>query len=282
MPDPTKLLLLDFFNLAWVMLALGLFVYFLIRRSNPLIRWHEHGNVWTYPFNFLDLVVMVVILGSYYAMISTSATSDKPPPDLDEIGIVPIVLTQIITMSVLITGIVFVLSYARRIDVMELFGLKRLRLTHVVLWTVGILAVSIPLIGLAAVGWNQWLEHAFGIEPEKQELVTTMMQTEDLPVKLLMAFSACIVAPLTEEVLFRGYFYPALKRHSERFFAAVVISLLFAVIHNNTSSIVPLFFFAMALTLAYELTGCLLVPIAMHAIFNTVQVVLIFTLSTNG
>jgi membrane protease YdiL (CAAX protease family) len=39
----------------------------------------------------------------------------------------------------------------------------------------------------------------------------------------------------------------------------------------------------MTLTLAYELTGCLLVPIAMHAIFNTTQIaVMLYLQSSHG
>ncbi|MEM8953591.1 MAG: CPBP family intramembrane glutamic endopeptidase, partial [Verrucomicrobiota bacterium] len=77
-------------------------------------------------------------------------------------------------------------------------------------------------------------------------------------------------------------FYPVIKRYSDRFFSAVVTSMAFAVVHMNLLSVAPLFVLAMAFTLAYELTGCLWVPIVMHALFNTAQVVMILLLMTGG
>ena len=76
MPDPSKLLLLDIFHLTLLMLGFGLLAFALIRRSNPLVRWHEHGNVWTDPFFKVDLVILVIIVGSYYMLIHYAAYSE--------------------------------------------------------------------------------------------------------------------------------------------------------------------------------------------------------------
>ena len=88
MPDPSKLLLLDIFHLTLLMLGFGLLAFALIRRSNPLVRWHEHGNVWTDPFFKVDLVILVIIVGSYYMLIHYAAYSEKPAgTDVDPLGI---------------------------------------------------------------------------------------------------------------------------------------------------------------------------------------------------
>lgn len=283
MPDPSKLLLLDIFHLTLLMLGFGLLAFSLIRRSNALIRWHEHGNVWTDPFFKIDLLILGIIVGSYYMLIRYAAYSESPATtDIDPLGIASVIFSQMISMTVLIGGIVFVLAYVRRIDVVELFGLARLSIPKLILWSIIAFALTLPFVIGVSIGWSSLLEHAFGAEPERQELVTIMSESDSLPIKLLITFSACVFAPVTEEVLFRGYFYPTLKRHSERFFAAVVVSMLFAVVHSNTMSVLPLFVLAMSFTIAYELTGCLLVPIAMHALFNTTQIVLMFTPIPNG
>lgn len=283
MPDPSKLLLLDIFHLTLLMLGFGLLAFALIRRSNPLVRWHEHGNVWTDPFFKVDLLILVIIVGSYYMLIHYAAYSEKPAStDVDPLGIATVIISQMVSMTVLIGGIVFVLAYVRRVDVVELFGLTRLSTPKLLLWSTIAFAITLPVVIGVNLGWSSLLEYAFGAKPEQQELVTILSEADSLPIKLLIAFSACIFAPISEEVLFRGYFYPTLKRHSERFFAAIVVSLLFAVVHSNTMSVLPLFVLAMSFTIAYELTGCLLVPIAMHALFNTTQIVLMFTPVPNG
>lgn len=283
MPDPSKLLLLDIFHLTLLMLGFGLLAYALIRRGNPLIRWHEHGNVWTDPFQKIDLLILAIIVGSYYLLVHYTAYSEAPAStDAGTGQIVAAIISQMVSMTVLIGGIVFVLAYVRRVDVVELFGLARMRTPKLILWSVVAFALTLPIVIGVNLGWSSLLEYSFGTEPEQQELVTIMRESSSLPLKLLITFSACVFAPISEEILFRGYFYPTLKRHSERFFAAVVVSMLFAVVHSNTMSVLPLFILAMSFTIAYELTGCLLVPIAMHALFNTTQVMLMFNPVQNG
>jgi membrane protease YdiL (CAAX protease family) len=48
---------------------------------------------------------------------------------------------------------------------------------------------------------------------------------------------------------------------------------VFAASHMHLPSVAPLFVFALGLGLSYELTGSLLVPITMHALFNAVMVI---------
>jgi membrane protease YdiL (CAAX protease family) len=45
--------------------------------------------------------------------------------------------------------------------------------------------------------------------------------------------------------------------------------------HQHVGSLVPLFVLALSFTLAYEATGCLLVPIFMHALFNALNIALL-------
>jgi membrane protease YdiL (CAAX protease family) len=47
--------------------------------------------------------------------------------------------------------------------------------------------------------------------------------------------------------------------------------VLFAAIHNNALGFPGLTLLALALTLAYEFTGTLLVPVFMHACFNGIS-----------
>jgi len=91
--------------------------------------------------------------------------------------------------------------------------------------------------------------------------------------------SAALVAPLIEEFVFRGYFYATLKRYLGIGFAALLTSALFALVHVNLASLPALFYLALCLTLAYEWTGSLLVPITMHALFNTVSLVGLYVTS---
>lgn len=89
-----------------------------------------------------------------------------------------------------------------------------------------------------------------------------------LPAKIMMGVAAVIVAPLVEEIVFRGFIYGVLKRYTDGWFAAVCSASLFAIVHMHVGTLIPLFVLALGLCAAYERTGSLLVPMGMHAIFN--------------
>ena len=69
------------------------------------------------------------------------------------------------------------------------------------------------------------------------------------------------------------------KAVGEDSLAALLTSALFALVHVNLASLPALFYLALCLTLAYEWTGSLLVPITMHALFNTVSLVGLYVTS---
>jgi len=111
-----------------------------------------------------------------------------------------------------------------------------------------------------------------------QEVVQFLQNAESPRDRLAVMVMAIIVAPVAEEVIFRGYLYPVGKRYAGPFFAMVLSSLIFAALHGHTASLPALFTLAMCLGLAYEKTGTLLVPMVMHAVFNAVSVAAIMFL----
>ena len=63
----------------------------------------------------------------------------------------------------------------------------------------------------------------------------------------------------------------------KRFFGSlpslVFTGVLFGLVHVNAPALVPLFVLACTFTIAYEVTGSLFVPMAMHALFNAINLV---------
>jgi membrane protease YdiL (CAAX protease family) len=54
------------------------------------------------------------------------------------------------------------------------------------------------------------------------------------------------------------------------------VSLLYALIHLNLPTLVPLFVLALVLTWLYVRTDRLLVPIAAHSLFNAANLAILF------
>jgi len=92
-----------------------------------------------------------------------------------------------------------------------------------------------------------------------------------------LVFFAVGLAPAAEEFIFRGVLFPFLQQCGWPKLATYGVSFLFALIHVNVPTFVPLFVLALVLTWLYEKTDCLLAPIAAHSLFNTVNLVILFT-----
>lgn len=110
----------------------------------------------------------------------------------------------------------------------------------------------------------------------EQSAVTLLRVANSWPDRAALGFMAIIAAPLAEEGLFRGVFFPALRRHGFPNAALWLTSLTFAAIHGNALIFIPLVLLAVVLALLYERTGNLLSSIACHATFNAVNFVMLF------
>ncbi|MEJ1971549.1 MAG: CPBP family intramembrane glutamic endopeptidase [Lacunisphaera sp.] len=111
---------------------------------------------------------------------------------------------------------------------------------------------------------------------EPQELIAIFSQTKSAPVIAGMLFVACVLAPLSEETLFRAGLYRAIRQKLGRPPAMLISALLFGVQHQNWAGFLPLAALGMLLALVYEATGSIRVPVIAHALFNlnTILIVL--------
>src|SRR2546423_1413609 len=81
-------------------------------------------------------------------------------------------------------------------------------------------------------------------------------------------------APAAEELVFRFFLYGVLKRYFGIIAGLVINALLFAAVHQHLPSFAPLLILWCCFTLAYEWTGSILVPMAMHALINSANLIL--------
>lgn len=145
----------------------------------------------------------------------------------------------------------------------------------------GWVASALVLIWLASLllqvsGFNDWLTKATDC-PLYQDVVTTMKEGATSE-KWLMVFMAVCIAPVTEEVCFRGFIYNILKRWNARWVAVLASSLLFAAIHGSLMQVAPLTLFAIIQCIAYEKARSLWLPIVIHTLFNASSAIMILFL----
>jgi membrane protease YdiL (CAAX protease family) len=90
------------------------------------------------------------------------------------------------------------------------------------------------------------------------------------PIKLIfVGLAVCIVAPMMEEVLFRGLLYPCLRSRWGAIAGIIVTALIFAAWHFDLTQFPALFIAGVVLTSAFEYTQSLRVSTFVHAFWNT-------------
>jgi len=102
---------------------------------------------------------------------------------------------------------------------------------------------------------------------------------------ILSAFGI-LVAPLVEEMFFRGFLYPVLARRTSMFLAVVATSFGFMLIHagqlaNSWGPLLLIFTVGVALTLTRAITRSLASSVIMHMSYNATLFLILFV-GTSG
>jgi membrane protease YdiL (CAAX protease family) len=255
MAPAAEQVLMDAANLSILVLGVGLLAGRLARQVPGWLPAALPGRVSVAPFHRVELGLAVGLVFLFYLVV-------RHPAALAPLG-------NSVYLAVMIGSYLL----ARRVDMAEAFGLRDLSARRIA-WQSSLAFVVITAVTLAIhVGWSHWLTALVG-KPDSQDRIRELRENSDLGFRLLLGFSACVLAPLSEEVLFRGFLYPALKRPLQPVLAAVVVAGIFAAIHLNLAALLPLFVLGLLLTLAYEWSGSLLVPVIVHSAFNLTNIVI--------
>jgi uncharacterized protein len=133
----------------------------------------------------------------------------------------------------------------------------------------GLLLQKVSSVGL------EHLPHMH-VRPEEQIPVQTLRLAASWQDRLVLGIMTILLAPLAEEMLFRGIMYPSIKQAGFPRVALWATSILFAAIHKNLIVFLPLLLLALLLTYIYEKSDNLLAPITAHALFNAMNFTMLY------
>ena len=143
---------------------------------------------------------------------------------------------------------------------------------------IGFLAVF-PLCFGAAKVMSLLIESGLLPIPPTPHPLLLFLDTASLGWKVLIVFGAVVMAPLSEELLYRGLLQSLLRRWLSRPWSAILVtSAVFAVVHSSLYKDWPaLFMLSVVLGYNYERTGRLVAPIVIHALFNAAMITIALT-----
>jgi membrane protease YdiL (CAAX protease family) len=229
------------------------------------------GKVFVGAYSLLDGLfaggLILIVVTQLFANVDSTRAS--VPANIDTGGL----LLSALYFWGLILGTILLSLRLRGFRLSTVFGMDQLPLRKSILWGVSLLVCALPLIFAASYLASYFLHS----DPttDSQEIIQVFERSRSVGQRLPIILLAVAIAPIAEELAFRGYLYGVMRRYFGALPALVFTAVLFAIIHLNVPTLFPLFILSCLFTVSYEATGSLLVPMTMHALFNTLNLVAI-------
>jgi len=179
-----------------------------------------------------------------------------------------------ISPTILVVLVVSVLARVRGLTPEKAFGLSSPQPTR----DVGRGAIVCLAIYPLLMGVSMLLENFLrrsGVSVPPQEVAKTLLMKQLWPEAAASMAIAVLVAPLLEEMVFRGFLLPAVIGRTGRVGAVVLSSALFGLLHaaDHPFYAGPIFMLGLLLGWLYLRTGRLWVAVGCHGTFNALALV---------
>jgi len=119
----------------------------------------------------------------------------------------------------------------------------------------------------------KWLLPQFDLEQTQEIIFKNASGNVEI---IIAAIALIIIAPIGEELVFRGFIYKGFRKSFGVFVAVILSSLLFGVVHGQINIAIDTFCLGIFLCYLYEKTDSIWVPIVLHSIKNGIAFYLIF------
>jgi membrane protease YdiL (CAAX protease family) len=240
-------------------LLLGTFIYVaLIHQIRT--RTDVQADVSTRTFGLPEAIVAALLMS--FLLLNVIVSISRP---ISQLSTGDLATNLALTLFILFILVGFL--RLRGLDVAQLGGFSRIGLTRAVTTGAVLLLATWPLLSFAEVITRRF----FGGGSSKQNIIEFFNTSQTIEQRIMIIILAVAIAPIVEEFLFRFFLYGVFKRYFGVFLGLTINALLFAAAHTHMPSFAPLFVLGACFTIAYEWSGSLLVSMAMHSLFNAIQ-----------
>ncbi|MBU3759344.1 MAG: CPBP family intramembrane metalloprotease [Candidatus Omnitrophica bacterium] len=118
----------------------------------------------------------------------------------------------------------------------------------------------------------------FSYQPPAHPLVDIFIEEEQKNPGLILysVILATTVAPVLEEVFFRGFCYKIFKARLGQRAGMFLSAMLFGLVHGNPFAFLPIFILGLGLAYVYEKRGSMTAPVTLHLVHNSVFILFFF------
>jgi membrane protease YdiL (CAAX protease family) len=219
---------------------------------------------WQMVLIFFGIVLGFYLLASWLYLLLFPNSGIEPKT----------VIFQTLFFHLPVLGLLGLLFHISGVQGGELFGIHRKTAPALLGLSVIYYLAALPLLWFYSALY-QILLHQFGCDFYMQDIAQVLLAPAPWLVRTGLFVIAIIVAPVFEEIVFRGILLPFMVRRTGFWPGIILVSLVFGGMHFHLPSLLPLFLLSAMFSLAYARTQSLLVPIGMHILFNGVTVALL-------
>ncbi len=177
------------------------------------------------------------------------------------------ILDQAMLMTV-IAGVLALLVYwiiflVRKKNFLQEVGIRKVSVNGIL--PIVLLGMSFNIITTMVVSYVPW---------PQAWMDSYMASSSMIDTSLIAWIGAVIMAPVVEEIVFRGFIYGRLKKAFPMMVAAVISALAFGAMHGTLIWLIYTFVFGMVLVWVYEKYQSLAACILLHMAYNLVGMLL--------
>lgn len=222
-----------------------------------------------------------VALGALLRMIPKGAMSLHKDP----VGLaVFVLLTYLVNMVPAVVWLYFLALKPRALPFLTAMKIRwrtqsagpfKLILTGVLSW-----CAAVPLVVITCV-LVTWLGGSRGSDNPIIGQIISAATTASAPALILLFITVAVLAPIFEEIIFRGFLYASLRNRIGVFPAMLISSLVFAGIHLDPGGMPMLFAIGFILAVCYERSRSLVACMIAHGMWNGGTLLLSLSLMAN-
>jgi hypothetical protein len=183
-------------------------------------------------------------------------------------------LSSCVLYAFLLAGTFYSVKY-RHGSTPSALGLRFQGMGKGLAWGVGLgLPLFVVAMGLAYV--SEKIIQPTRVDYVGRALSKTSSGGVSISLIILLVLALVVLAPVSEEIFFRGYLYPALRNRMDAQPAMILNSLIFAAVHFELVGFLSRFVLAYGLCYVYERNRTIAAPVLGHALYNGLIVLLAF------
>lgn len=234
----------------------------------------KQNNVLNIKWNALDAVISlifltVVLVGIYFGSAKLFEVLDGEQFfNSSNIGNVSFTVLYGIQI-VLMLGVVWFFAMFRRKASFRDLGLRYYSIARTIWYSF----LSLLAIFFVSFLYVFLMNSLFGIEAPASK-IEILVRNRSISSNILFVVVA-VIAPFSEEVFFRGFLYSAFKKSWGVNTAIFLSSFLFAMIHMELYSFIPLMIIGWLLAYLFEKTKSLIPAIFLHGVYNLILILIL-------